>query len=133
MSGFLWKQHTATSVLTCKRLNAAVCQCECLRACLYRVNVSHGEYVSLTGVRSERFFFLFFSRFAFDLNPRAWRAVRHASQPCRFSPVSSVISVNSGLYLQDRSLSASGAQELWPVSSTSNNKLMTGRTWKAYI
>lgn len=130
MSGFLWKQHTATSVLTCKRLNAAVCQCECLRACLYRVNVSHGEYVSLTGVRSERFFFL-----ALPLTsiPELGEPFVTASQPCRFSPVSSVISVNSGLYLQDRSLSASGAQELWPVSSTSNNKLMTGRTWKAYI
>lgn len=43
------------------------------------------------------------------------------------------VSVNSGLYLPGSSLSASGARELWPVNSTLNNNLMTGRRGEAYL
>lgn len=42
-------------------------------------------------------------------------------------------SVNSGLYLQGSSLSASEVKELWPLNSTFNNRLTTGRRGKVYI
>lgn len=45
---FSWKEHTAASVLTCKHLNVTLCQCRCLRACLYKLYVSQGEGMSVS-------------------------------------------------------------------------------------
>lgn len=42
-------------------------------------------------------------------------------------------SVNSGIYRQGSSLSASGAQELWPVNNTFNSMLITGKRGWPYL
>lgn len=136
MSGFPWKEHTATSVLTCKHLNATLCQCKCLRACLYKAHASRGGYVSLRGVRSDLFFFLFSFSLPLTSIPDLGEAVVTASvavQVLSCLLCRQKVSVNSGLYLQGSSLSASGAQELWPFNSTFNCTLVTGRRWQAYI
>lgn len=104
MTGFPWKEHTATSVLACKHLNATLCQCRCLRACLYQVYVSQGRYVGERwgqGVGSYLKNFLF----AFDLDLSVVRCCL--------------------CYLQGVPLSVSG--ELWgvcPFKSYYNNRLM---------
>lgn len=104
MTAFPWKEHTATSVLTCKHLNATLCQWRCLRACLYQVYVSQGRYVverwgQGVGSYSQNFLFVF------DLDLSSVRCCL--------------------CYLQGFLLSVSG--ELWgvcPFKSYCNNRLM---------
>lgn len=103
-------------------------QCESLRAGLYKAYVSQGRYVSLRGMRSGFFLTTY-------LWPQSWSLASQSSPPvmdsgllklCRFSPANSVN--RSTLWTLcvcfigwASSLSASGSQELWPVSSTFNN------------
>lgn len=87
-AGFPWKEHTATSVLTRKHLNATLCQCRCLRACLYQ------ECISSREVRSGSLFFLIYIYFfliqllfAFDLDPSSRPAgCRFCSLRCGLLP-----------------------------------------------
>lgn len=98
-----------------KHLHATLCQCKCLRACLYKVHVSQGGYVAGSEVRLPipPFFF------AFDLNPRAL-----ASRAGSLLPTFVFKRSACCLFLQASPLSVSGEHELWPVKSTLNNKLM---------
>lgn len=123
MSSFLWKEHSATSVLTCKHLNSTLYQCECLRACLYKLYVSQNAFVSLRGMRSDWFFF---PSLPLTSIPDLGELVVSYSEAVQVLSCLKVC-LNSGLYLQGSSLSASGTQELWPVNSTFSNKLTTGR------
>lgn len=99
------------------------------------MRVSQGGYVSPRGVRSDLFFFFFFSLPLTSI-PELGEAVVTASEAVQVLSCllcHQKVSVNSGLYPQGSSLSASGARELWPVSSTSNSTLMSGRRRQAYF
>lgn len=112
MSAFPWTEHTATSVLTPgKHLHATLCQCKCLRACLYKVHVSQGRYVAGSEVRlfpppPHTFFF------AFDLNLRALPSRAGSLRPPFVFKRSCVLV----FFLQASPLSVSGEHELWPVT-----------------
>lgn len=91
------------------------------------------RYVSLRGERSDRFF-----SFPLPLTsiPELGKPVVTASEAVQVLSCLNChqkVSVNSGLYLQGSSPSAFEAQELWPVNSTLNNNLMTGRRGEFYL
>lgn len=120
-----WKEHTAASVLTCKHLNAALCQRKRLYVCVYakRTSVKAG----MSWVRS---YFCFLSLY---LWPQSSGLTNKSSPPFEAVQVRSCLLLSSEVFICRAPHCHRRENRSYVLNSTDNKTLMAGRRAKASI